>query len=195
MGRSAIEGAGGETPQRGSTPHGTLQPSLQAQQASLQGRQARHRAAATVQAQLRGKAVRLERQRGDTAATAMQARARGRAVRRRRRRQQQELPSPSQQQQAEVRLVGPPWRLQIRPRSDLDESPLPPPPPQPPPPQPPPQHGAAAATRATTAAATGHLYLPPAVLVTLRVREEGVCNAALTHARPHTQALPSGASA
>ena len=193
MGRSAVEGAGGETPQRGSTPHGTLQPSLQAQQASLQGRQARHRAAATVQAQLRGKAVRLERQRGDTAATAMQARARGRAVRRRRRRQQQELPSPSQQQQAEVRLVGPPWRLQIRPRSDLDESPLPPPPPQPPPPQPPPpQQQPQQGPQLQQPQATD---LPPAVLVTLRVREEGVCNAALTHASPHTQALPSGASA
>ena len=189
MGRSAAEGrAGGETPQRGSsTPHGTLQPSLQAQQASLQGRQARHRAAATVQAQVRGKAVRLERQRGDTAATAMQARARGRAVRRRRRRQQQEPPPPSQQQQqlAEVRLVGPPWRLQIRPRGDLDESPLPPPhppPPQPPaPPQPPQQGPQLQQPQAAD--------LPPAVLVTLPVREDGVRSAALTpcelpHASP-----------
>ena len=187
MGRSAAEGAGGETPQRGSSPpHGTLQ----AQQASLQGRQARHRAAATVQAQVRGRAVRLERQRGDTAATAMQARARGRAVRRRRRRQQQEPPPPSQQQQqlAEVRLVGPPWRLQIRPRGDLDESPLPPPP-QPPPPQPPPQQRPQ--LQQPQAA-----DLPPAVLVTLRVREDGVRSAALTPCEPpHASPPPSGASA
>ena len=146
---------------------GTLQASLQGRQARL-GRQASHRAAATVQAQVRGSAVRLERQRNDTAATAMQARARGGAVRRRR---QQEPPPPPPQQQllVGVRLVGPPWRLQIRPLDNLGES-LPPPPPL----QQRPQLQQPQPTD-----------LPPAVLVTLHLLEDGVRDAALApHASP-----------
>jgi hypothetical protein len=132
-----------------------------------------------VQAQVRGKAVRLERQRNNTAATAMQARARGGPVRRRQRQEELPPPPPPPQQQllVEVRLVGPPWRMQIRPLGDLDESPLlppPPPSPPPPPPPPPPQQQRPQLQRPQPT------DLPPAVLVTLHLLEDGVRNAALT---------------
>lgn len=150
---------------------GTLQASLQGRQARL-GRQASHRAAATVQAQVRGSAVRLERQRNDTAATAMQARARGGAVRRRRRQQEPPPPPPQQQLLVGVRLVGPPWRLQIRPLDNLGES-LPPPPPL----QQRPQLQQPQPTD-----------LPPAVLVTLHLLEDGVRAATLARRKPPKQA-------